>query len=55
MLNSIEKKQPSLAPDLLKGPVGGVTEERMKIAREVRSKMNDNRTEFNWDHLQNFY
>jgi hypothetical protein len=27
----------------------------MKEAKLIKSKMNDNRTEFVWDHLQNFY
>jgi len=29
--------------------------EFIKIIIKIKSKMNDKRTEFNWDHLQNFY
>lgn len=32
-----------------------LTEEGINTVELVRSRMNTKRTEFNWDHLQNFY
>lgn len=30
-------------------------DKKLKIAKEMRGRMNDNRKEFTWNHLQNFY